>query len=268
MNPPPAAGVVDATGSDIHNAGPRTRRQTHDGTTMTLRKDFQTHLSVGDVTVTDRDIEMLRAIDQYGSMHRAAEELGRSYPHLQRRLVEIEAAAGDLTERSRGGKGGGGTTLTPAARDLTRQFSRLRAELHGVASVTESVLSGTVTDRDGEIATVETDAGPVAALVPEDATSVEVCIRSDAVVLRNPDGDTGTVETSLRNELTGTVTAVDTGDAVAQVTVRLDCAGDENSPELVALVTETSRSSLALEPGRAVVASFKATAARGVDPTG
>jgi molybdate transport system regulatory protein len=255
--------------SDIHYGGPRTVGQTRDGTTMTLRKDFETHLSVGDVTVTGRDIEMLRAIDRYGSMHRAAEELGRSYPHLQRRLVEIEDAAGDLTERSRGGEGGGGTTLTSAARDLTRQFARLRAELHGVASVTESVLTGTVTDRNGEIATVATDAGPVAALVPEDATEVEVCVRSDAVVLRDPDGATDAADTSLRNELAGTVRNVETGDAVAGITVALDGASDdETGPELVALVTETSRSSLALEPGRRVVASFKATAARGVDPTG
>ena len=236
---------------------------------MSLQKDFETHLSVGDVTVSERDVEMLRAIDRYGSMHRAAEELGRSYPHLQRRLVEIEDAAGELTERSRGGEGGGGTTLTPAARELTRQFARLHAELHGVASVTESVLPGTVTDRDGEIATVATDAGPVAALVPGEASDVEVCVRSDAVVLRDPDGATDAADTSLRNDLTGTVTAVDTGDAVAQITLELDGSpeGGESGPELVALITERSRSSLDLEPGRRVVASFKATAARGIDLT-
>ena len=69
---------------------------------MTLQKDFEARLAVGDVTVTSRDVEMLRAIDRCGSMHRAAETLGRSYPHLQRRLVEIEEAAGPLTERERG----------------------------------------------------------------------------------------------------------------------------------------------------------------------
>ncbi len=225
---------------------------------MTLQKDFEARLAVGDVTVTSRDVEMLRAIDRCGSMHRAAETLGRSYPHLQRRLVEIEEAAGPLTERERGGSDGGGTVLTTAARDLLGQFSRLRAELDGVASVTESTLAGTVTDRDGEIATVETDAGPVTALVPEEATDVEVCVRSDAVVLRAPDALTDD-DTSLRNELPGSVAAVESGDAVAEVAVTLD-----GGPRLVALVTAGSRSSLALEPGRKVVASFKATATRGV----
>lgn len=227
---------------------------------MGVEKEFETHLTVGEVTVTGRDIEMLRAIDREGSMHRAAETLGRSYPHMQRRLGEIEDAAGELTDRSRGGPGGGGTTLTPAARTLVRQFRRLRAELDGVASVTESVLSGTVTDRDGEIATVETDAGPVTAIVPPDATAVEVCIRSDAVVVQEDGTDTG--ETSLRNELPGTVTAIETGEAVAEVTVALD--SDTDTTELVALVTDQSRTSLALDPGSRVVVAFKATAARGV----
>lgn len=223
-----------------------------------MEKDFETHLTVGDVTVTERDVEMLRAIDRCGSMYQAAETLGRSYPHLQRRVVELEAEAGELTERKRGGKGGGGTVLTSAARDLVGRFTRHRAELRGVASVTESVLPGTVTDREGEIGTVETGAGPVTALVPPDATTVEVGVRSDAVVLGRPRAD-APEGTSLRNELAGSVVDIETGDAVAEVTVELD-----GGLGIVALITQTSRRKLALEPGSSVVASFKATAARGV----
>lgn len=85
---------------------------------MTLRKSFDPHLAIDEITVTDRDIDMLRAIDRYGSMHKAAAELGRSYPHLQRRVVELEDAIGQLTRRVRGGKGGGGTELTSDALDL------------------------------------------------------------------------------------------------------------------------------------------------------
>lgn len=223
-----------------------------------MDREFEAQLAVGDVTVTERDVEMLRAVDDHGSMHGAAEALGRSYPHLQRRLVELEAAAGDLTERSRGGAGGGGTELTARARDLLRQFARFHVELSGVAAVTESTLEGTVTDRDGEIATVETDAGAVAAVVPRDADSVEVSVRSDAVALRAPDS-VGGDDTSLRNELPGTVERVEAGDAVVTVTVELD-----GGPAVTALVTERSRASLGLEPGCRVVATFKATATRAI----
>lgn len=221
-----------------------------------MRKDFETRLAVGEVTVTERDVEMLRAIDRRGSMSAAAESLGRSYPHLQRRVVELEGAVGELTERRRGGADGGGTVLTSTARELVRRFSRLRAELEGVASVTESVLAGTVEDRDGEIGTVATDAGRIAAVVPAGATEVEVAVRSDAVVLRRPDGGG---ETSLRNELPGVVAAVDSGDSIAEVTVELD-----GGPEIAALVTAESREALSLAAGVRTVASFKATAARGI----
>ena len=223
-----------------------------------MDREFEAQLAVGDVTVTERDVEMLRAVDDHGSMHGAAEALGRSYPHLQRRLVELESAAGDLTERSRGGAGGGGTELTARARDLLRQFARFRVELSGVAAITESTLEGTVTDRDGEIATVETDAGAVAAVVPRGADRVEVSVRSDAVALRAP-GSVEHDDTSLRNELAGTVERVEAGDAVVTVTVELD-----GGPEVTALVTERSRDSLGLAVGEPVVATFKATATRAI----
>ncbi|MGM0398930.1 MAG: winged helix-turn-helix domain-containing protein, partial [Halobacteriota archaeon] len=126
---------------------------------MTVEDSFEPLLSDGETTVTERDVRMLRAIDRYGSMSRAADELGRSYPHLQRRIVELEAAFGDLTTRNRGGRGGGGTSLTGEARTLIRRFERLRSELGGVTAVAESVIPGTVVDRQGELATVDTDAG-------------------------------------------------------------------------------------------------------------
>ncbi|WP_254769215.1 TOBE domain-containing protein [Salinilacihabitans rarus] len=241
---------------------------------MTVEKGFRTELSVDGVTIDRRDVEMLEAIDRHGSMHAAAEELGRSYARLQRRIVEIEEAVGPVTERRRGGSGGGGTELTSAADRLLRRFSRHRAELDGVATVTESVLPGRVRERDGELATVDTPAGPVLALVPAGATAVEVSVRSDAVVLSDPAETPAEAGTSLRNRFEGVVSAVDAGDAVARVGIELDGAGgdgrdddgaaDADAVELEALVTTRSRETLALDPGRRVVASFKATAARAI----
>ena len=225
-------------------------------TTMTRRKGFEPHLAFGDVTVTERDVEMLRAIDRHGSMLRAAEELGRSYGHLQRRVVELEEAIGSLTRREQGGKGGGGSELTPDARDLLRQFERLRVELSGVATVVESVVPGTVLERHGELATVETPAGEVSARVPEDATEVEIAVRSDAVVLMTP-GSPAQTHTSLRNQLRGTVAEVDEEDTIASVRVAVD-----GGVEITAVVTAESVARLDLAEGREVVAAFKTTSAR------
>ncbi|WP_440770064.1 TOBE domain-containing protein [Natronorubrum sp. DTA28] len=226
---------------------------------MTIEKGYTTTLSVDGVTIDRRDVEMLEAIDDHGSMHSAADELGRSYARLQNRIVEIEDAVGPVTERQRGGRGGGGTVLTQNAHDLRRRFDRHAAELDGVARVTESVISGTVRDRTGELATVETAVGSILALAPENASEVQVSIRSDAVVLTDPDETPRDDDTSLRNRFSGTVSDVESGDAIDRVTVRL---ADETT--LQALVTRASAERLGLEAGRSITASFKATAARGI----
>ncbi|MFC6717432.1 TOBE domain-containing protein [Natrialbaceae archaeon GCM10025810] len=226
---------------------------------MTIEKEYSTKLAIGGVTIDRRDVEMLEAIEAHGSMHRAADELGRSYARLQNRIVEIEDAVGPITERRRGGRGGGGTELTETARDLRRRFERHDAELGGVAAATESVVSGVVRDRTGELATVDTPIGAVLALVPDGASEVQVSVRSDAVVLTDPDEAPDESGTSLRNRFAGTVERIDAGEAIDRVTVRL-----EGDVTLQALVTRASSRRLQLEPGRAIAASFKATAARAI----
>ncbi|QLD86407.1 TOBE domain-containing protein [Natronomonas halophila] len=223
---------------------------------MTLRKGFEPHLAIGETTVTGRDIEMLRAIDRFGSMHRAADELGRSYPHLQRRVVELEDAIGQLTRRARGGKDGGGTELTDDALDLIRRFERLRVELSGVTSVPESVISGTVTDQYGELATVQTAAGEISARVPEAAEDVEIAVRADAVVLMDPHSPSDG-HTSLRNQLRGVVNELDIEDATATVSVEV-----ADSVTITSVVTEESVDRLDLKEGTEVITAFKTTAAR------
>lgn len=229
---------------------------------MTLDTGFSPHLSVEDVTITDRDVEMLRAIDEEGSMHSAASALGRSYPHLQRRIVEIESAVGSLTRRARGGAGGGGTELTGDARALLRRFDRLRVALSGVTDIPESVIQGRVLDRSGALATVETAAGTIQARVPRSATTVDIAIRADAVVLIEA-GLAATGQTSLQNQLSGVVSAVALEQTIATITLDL---GEEAT--LRALVTAESVERLGVEEGLELVAAFKSTATRALATDG
>jgi molybdate transport system regulatory protein len=229
---------------------------------MTLDTGFSPHLAVEDVTITDRDVEMLRAIDEEGSMHSAASALGRSYPHLQRRIVEIESAVGSLTRRARGGAGGGGTELTGDARALLRRFDRLRVALSGVTDIPESVIQGRVLDRSGALATVETAAGTIQARVPRSATTVDIAIRADAVVLIEA-GLAATGQTSLQNQLSGVVSAVALEQTIATITLDL---GEEAT--LRALVTAESVERLGVEEGLELVAAFKSTATRALATDG
>jgi molybdate transport system regulatory protein len=219
--------------------------------------DFDARLHSDDVDFDARDAELLRAVDAHGSLNAAATELGRSYARAHQRLEALEDAFGPLVERRRGGADGGGSTLTDAAHDLLAAFDRLEAGYESIAQSEEHVLEGRVVDRDGELATVETAVGTLRALVPPDCTDVAVTLRSDAVTLHAPTDAPPADATSARNRLSGTVSAVDRGDAVAQVQV--DVGTDE---PLAALVTVESVERLDLGPGREVVVSFKATATR------
>ncbi|MFB6166610.1 MAG: TOBE domain-containing protein [Haloarculaceae archaeon] len=226
---------------------------------MDVTADFDARLASGDVALTGRDRELLAAIDEHGSLNRATAELGRSYSHAQRRIVELEAAFGPLVDRERGGERGGGSELTEGARSLLAAFDRVRAEFAGVASAQDTVLAGTVADRDGELAVIDTALGSVRAIAPPDAEAVDVAVRADAVTLNRPNEAPEPGGTSARNQFRGTVATVDRGEAIATVAVDV---GD--GVALTALVTLDSVERLDLATGTPVVASFKATATRAV----
>lgn len=224
---------------------------------MEFSAEFDARLGHGDVTLAERDVELLRSVDEHGSINAAATALGRSYSRAQQRIVELEDAFGELVERTRGGSGGGGSRLTDRADRLLSRYDRLRAEFSGVAETAETALSGQVIDREGELAAVETAAGRVRALVPEGGEAVRLTLRADAVTLQSPSESPDSDRTSARNRLQGTVLAVDAGESVALVIV--DVGGEVS---LSALVTEASVEKLNLRRGTPVVASFKATATR------
>ena len=215
------------------------------------------YIEVGGATIDERDVEALRGIDEYGSMYRAAEELGRSYARIQQRVTGLEETVGPLVVSERGGEGGGGSTLTTNARKLLARFDRLRAAFSGLARAEESVFSGRVVDRGDRLGVVETPAGQVRALVPVGVEAVQVGVRSDTVSLTTPDEVPEPGGTSVRNRFDGTVADLDREGDLARVAV--DVGGET---ALRAMVTVTSVDRLDLTAGEAVVASFKATATR------
>lgn len=224
---------------------------------MHVTADFDAKLTAGDVTFAERDAELLRTVDDEGSLNRAADALGRSYSRAHERLTALESAFGPLVERRRGGPGGGGSVLTADARELLARYDRLLAGYEAIAEAIEAVLAGTVTERTGELGTVETPAGTLLAIVTSGRDAVEVSIRADAVTLHEPNETPPPGATSARNRFEGEVVELERGEAVSLV--RVDVGADA---PLFALVTETSRDRLDLAVGQAVVASFKATATR------
>ena len=220
---------------------------------------FSAHLRIDGTTFNGDDAALLRAIDDHRSLSAAADALGRSYSRAHQRVTDLESAVGPLVERRRGGADGGGSQLTDGARDLLARFARLQAVLSETARTEEVVLGGTVRERSGELALVETAAGTVRALLFADATDVEVLFRADAITLHRPETAPPADDTSARNRFNGTVTAVERGDAIAHVSVRV---AEELTVPVV--VTLDSVETLELTAGTDVVATFKATATRAV----
>lgn len=149
------------------------------------------------------------------------------------------------------GSGGGGSTLTDAARELLQRFGRLEAAFSKLTQVEETVFAGRVVECDGELAIVEITPGRVRALASADAETVEVSIRSDAVTLTAPDDAPSPDGTTARNRFSGAIETVEMGQSVGRIGVDV---GAETP--LLALVTRSSLERLELEPGREVVASF------------
>ena len=84
----------------------------------------------------DGRYRLLSVIEQTGSINAAAKELGISYRKAWSQLDVMEAHAPfPLLERRTGGKGGGATHLTHAARDLLQKFEKLRERVNANADL-------------------------------------------------------------------------------------------------------------------------------------
>jgi molybdate transport system regulatory protein len=71
--------------------------------------------------------ELLRAIDETGSISEAAKKMGISFRHAWGYITAIEKRLGmKFIIRSKGGRGGGGSYLTPSARALIDKYDKLR----------------------------------------------------------------------------------------------------------------------------------------------
>jgi molybdate transport system regulatory protein len=87
-----------------------------------LEKDGKTFLASGRV-------ELLKLIVKEGSILSAAEKMGISYHHAWNLLDKMNLLTPeDLVVKISGGKGGGGSTLTPEGQKLIEKFISLQQE--------------------------------------------------------------------------------------------------------------------------------------------
>jgi molybdate transport system regulatory protein len=79
----------------------------------------------GQVVLSKWRVNLLRAIDQTGSISAAAQVMKVSYHRAWEKLHEMETRLGvELVETQTGGTHGGGARLTAAARDYVARFEK------------------------------------------------------------------------------------------------------------------------------------------------
>ncbi len=142
-------------------------------------------IRVNGVKFTHRQIQVLQAVQEYGSQKGASEALGISVPVLHRQLNRMESSGVKLLYRSPSG-----TTLTQEAKAIVQEFSALNARLGhrnlvvACSIITEELLLKVLSplDRDEDVDLVIADdrrnvrdfqAGLVDVLVLDDPTYLD-----------------------------------------------------------------------------------------------
>lgn len=236
-------------------------------------------------------IALLAAIGDTGSITRAAKAVGLSYKAAWDAVDTMNNLAGEpLVARSTGGKGGGGTTLTPRATSLIAAFRTIerehrrfieaasaavagfdvdwaligrigmktsaRNQLFGKVA---SIVRGTVND---EVTLALPGGQPIVAVLTHESADAlglregaAACalVKASWVVLAVDDGGPE-LKVSARNRLRGSVESVAAGAVNSEVTLALDGGGT-----LTAVVTNESADALQLDAGRRAIALFKAS---------
>jgi len=79
-------------------------------------------------------LKILESIERNGSISAAARELRMSYRAVRGKIKATEERLGKkLLSRNVGGSSGGGSSLTPFAMDIMKQFYRLRRDIQNDA---------------------------------------------------------------------------------------------------------------------------------------
>ncbi|NLZ18138.1 MAG: TOBE domain-containing protein [Desulfobulbaceae bacterium] len=244
---------------------------------------------LGDKRARHQVLQLLLAIQEHGSINRAAKSVGMSYKAAWERVEALNnLSVQDLVSRKTGGSGGGGTELTAEGLRFLERAGHLQRELGSFLSFlcaepeqalhtikilrrlqmkisARNIWLGTVakieTGAVNTVVTVNLRGGDtVTSVITENSvqrlglqvgSDVMAVVKASSVMLGL---DIDPHKISARNILPGTVKRIETG-AVNDV-VTLDLAGGNT---LSSVITSSSVKRLGLEPGMRIVAVIKAS---------
>jgi molybdate transport system regulatory protein len=235
-------------------------------------------------------IALLAAIRDTGSITGAAKAVGMSYKGAWDAIDAMNNLAGEpLVVRSTGGKGGGGTLLTPRALKLIDTFQAIEREHQrfleragaaiegfdgdwallgriGLRTSARNQLYGTVTAIvrgavNDEVSIALPGGQTIVSVITHESTATlglapgvaaYALVKASSVVLIAGDG--APARLSARNQLQGVVVAIQRGAVSAEVAIELG-----GGTVIVGVVTDGSVDVLGLAIGQTATAAFKAS---------
>lgn len=247
-------------------------------------------MAVGDESLGGRGrIDLLAQIAESGSITQAAKAIGMSYKGAWDAIDTMNNLAGEpLVERLAGGRGGGGTRLTPRGAQLVENFRTIEREhrqfieqlgrqASGIAddlvlirrmemktSARNQFLGKVVALKKGTVndeVELEISGGEkiVALVTQESAHSLALkkgaqafaLIKASSILLMTEADD---AKLSARNQLAGTITRLQKGAVNSEVVLELP-----GGNTLAAIITNQSARALGLKVGKPACALFKAS---------
>ena len=95
-----------------------------------MKVGYKVWLDNGGKAFGDGPYELLRRVKKMMSLHQAANQMGMSYSKAWRLIRTLEERLGfPLLERKVGGQSGGGSLVTPQARNLMNHYEGFRRDV-------------------------------------------------------------------------------------------------------------------------------------------
>jgi molybdate transport system regulatory protein len=94
-----------------------------------MKAAFKLWIDQDGKTFGDGPYELLTNVEKMGSLHKASAQMGMSYSKAWKLIRNIEQRLGFFVlDREVGGRSGGGSKITPRAKELMTRYARFRDE--------------------------------------------------------------------------------------------------------------------------------------------
>ncbi len=127
----------------------RTRKKIRESNSM-VRPDVRVRLRAGEAFYGPGVQELLKGIDETGSLQEACLKMELSYSKGRKMIKRLEEQMGcAMTRRQAGGSGGGGSVLTEQGKRLVERYEQMTSEIRAFAEKAYETYMGDDFWKDG-----------------------------------------------------------------------------------------------------------------------